>query len=359
MKNLLLHVALLLLGALFPVSSPLAQQLGRCAHSTGNGLVRGTIALPPTLSIPRDAPNGTPLWDSGWKGFSETTIDCYLPGYVSGTHAGGIGAAVAGHTSNGFPSVFATNVPGIGISVFWCNQPLGNCNSNPTQITPLPSLSWLVAAPARYPLSTNWRVRLIKTDDIDVSAGTLTIGDISTETVTVGGTSEVSYSDLVVTTLSLIGSSQIIGLGCEVNADSRSIDVRLPPVAKADFEYSAIPWANDKAKTFNINLLCDSGVKVSYQVDGTQTSAGGVGNILANSSGKGMASGVGVALFKGDLSGITQLQLGSKFLHTTTSSGNTPVKIPLTARYFRTAASLSAMGSGLVSTTAFFTLFYE
>jgi type 1 fimbria pilin len=82
-----------------------------------------------------------------------------------------------------------------------------------------------------------------------------------------------------------------------VNADSRSIDVRLPTVAKTDFDASPIPLANDKAKAFNINLLCDSGVKVSYQVDGTQTSAGG-GNVLANSSGKGMASGVGVALFR-------------------------------------------------------------
>jgi type 1 fimbria pilin len=92
-----------------------------------------------------------------------------------------------------------------------------------------------------------------------------------------------------------------------VNADSRSIDVRLPTVAKTDFDASPIPRANDKAKAFNINLLCDSGVKVSYQVDGTQTSAGS--NVLANSSGKGMASGV----FKGDLSSTTQLQLGSKF----------------------------------------------
>ena len=196
-------------------------------------------------------------------------------------------------------------------------------------------------------MKTNWRVRLIKTDDIDVSAGV----------VTIGGASAMSYNHLVVTTLSLIGSSQITGLGCEVNADSRSIDVRLPTVAKTDFDASPIPRANDKAKTFNINLLCDSGVKVSYQVDGKQTSAGS--NVLVKSSGKDMASGVGVALFKGDLSSTTQLQLGSKFLHTTTSSGNTPVKIPLTARYFRTAASLSAMGSGLVSTTAFFTLFYE
>ncbi|EHN65611.1 fimbrial protein [Comamonas testosteroni] len=334
----------LLLIALLWGPSALAQE--GCTFAGSSQKVQATVALPSTLSIPRNAPNGTPLWDSGWKGFSgANTIDCSA-GRVRGSHAGGIGAAVPGHISNGFSSVFATNVPGIGVSVFWCNQMLATCNPNPALITPLPSLAWPVEA-RRYLLNTNWRVRLIKTDDIDVSAGV----------VTIGGTSAVSYNHLVVTTLSLIGSSQITGLGCEVNADSRSIDVRLPTIAKTDFDASPIPRANDKAKAFNINLLCDSGVKVSYQVDGTQTSAGS--NVLVNSSGKDMASGVGVALFKGDLSSITQLQLGSKFLHTTTSSGNTPVKIPLTARYFRTAASLSAMGSGLVSTTAFFTLFYE
>ncbi len=343
MRNMLLHVAWLLLGALLPVSSPLAQVPG-CNFTKGNQVVPATIALPSTLSIPRNASNGTPLWDSGWKVFPRTTITCVVRGKVKGTHAGGIGAAVPGHTINGFPSVFDTNVPGIGVSLFWCNE-FGTCPSDPTP--PLSSLSWQVAEITEYPLNTNWRVRLIKTDDIDVSAGA----------VTVGGTSAVSYSELVVTTLSLTGSSQIIGLGCEMNADSRSIDVRLPTIAKTDFEDSPIPRANDKAKTFSINLLCDSGVKVSYQVDGTQTSAGS--NVLANSSGKGMASGVGVTLFKGDLSSITQLPLGAKLLNNTTSSGNTRVKIPLTARYVRTAASPSAMGSGLVSTTAFFTLFYE
>lgn len=112
-----------------------------------------------------------------------------------------------------------------------------------------------------------------------------------------------SYADLGVTTFPLTGSSQITGLGCEVNAGSLSIDVRLPTIAKTDFDSSPIPRANDKAKTFSINLLCDSGVKVSYQVDGTQTSAGS--NVLANSIGKGMASGVAVTRFRGDLNSIT------------------------------------------------------
>lgn len=337
-----MRIFLLLIALLWGPSALAAEG---CTFRPGSQIAQATVALPSSLSIPRNASNGTPLWDSGWKRFSDATIECDVRGMVTGIHAGAIGAEVPGLANhNGLPYVFATNVPGIGVSVFWCNQML--CNPNPTQITPLPSLNWPVDAPTRYPLSTNWRVLLIKTDDIDVSAGV----------VTIGGSSEVRYNNLAVTKLSITSSSQITGLGCEMNADSRSIDVRLPTIAKTDFD-APIPRSNDKAKTFNINLLCDSGVKVSYQVDGTQTSAGS--SILANSSDEGMASGVGVMLFEGDLSSTTQLQLGSKLVHGTTSLSSTRVKIPLTARYVRTAASPSAMGSGLVSTTAFFTLFYE
>lgn len=318
-----------------------------CTFQSGNASVLANMALPATLSVPRNATNGTVLWDSGWKGYSGTTIYCNASGTVKGGHANSIGAAVPGYTSNGFASVFKTNVAGIGISVFWCNQPIANCNPDPTKITPLPNLAWNVSA-VQYPLNTNWRVRLIKTEDIDASAGA----------VSVPGLSYVSYADLGVTTLMLTGTSQVSGLGCDVNADSRNIDVRLPTIAKTDFDASPIPRDNNKAKSFKINLLCDSGVKVSYQVDAAQTT--GDGNVLANATGKDMATGVGVTLFMGDQSSITRLPLASKFLHTTTASGGSaPVSIPLTARYYRTAASAAAMTPGLVSTTATFTLFYE
>ncbi|MCP1649076.1 fimbrial protein [Pseudomonas nitroreducens] len=334
---------LILLLALFCAPSALAAV---CTFQSGSASVLATMALPATLSVPRNVTNGTALWDSGWKAYSGTTINCSAAGTVKGGNATGIGAAEPGYTSNGFASVFKTNVPGVGVSVFWCNQPTADCNPDPSKVTPVPSLAWNVSA-VQYPLNTNWRVRLIKTADIDASAGA----------VSVPGLSYISYADLGVTTLMLTGTSQISGLGCEVNADSRNIDVPLPTIAKTDFVDSPIPRANDKAKTFKINLLCDSGVKVSYQVDGAQTT--GDGNVLANASGTGMATGVGVTLFIGDLSSVTRLPLASRFLHTTTSSGNLPVSIPLTARYYRTAATPAAMGAGLVSTTATFTLFYE
>ncbi|MNC81458.1 hypothetical protein D3C81_2079130 [compost metagenome] len=53
------------------------------------------------------------------------------------------------------------------------------------------------------------------------------------------------------------------------------------------------------------------------------------------------------------------LFLGVKFQYVQTSGATQGVSIPLTARYYRTAANSSDMTSGLVSTTATFTLFYE
>lgn len=301
-----------------------------------------TMALPASVSVPRNATNGAILWDSGWKDYSSTNVYCNTADTVHGINAASIGEPVPGYTSNGVPSVFKTNVPGVGISVFWCYQYPATCNPE----IPLPSLSIAFQA-LLHQVSSKWRVRLVKTGDIDASAGA----------VSVAGASIVATTDVIMAILTLTGTTQISGLGCEVNADSRNIDVRLPSIARTDFDSSPIPSSNDKAQAFNINLLCDSGVKISYQIDGAQ--AIGDGYVLANASGAGMATGVGVTLFKGGVGSNTPLPLATKFLHSSTSVSATPVSIPITARYYRTAASSAAIVPGLVSATATFTLFYE
>lgn len=337
---------LIFLLLLLPVPSAVAAV---CTFNSGTTAAIASISLPSTLSIPRDAANDTPLWDSGWRGFADVKFQCTGSGAVHGELAAGIGASVPGYTSVGFPSVFETNVPGIGVSVFWCNTLTADCNPDRTKITPPPSLNvnWSVG-PSQRTMRTNWRVILVKTAHIGVNPGTLTIA----------GQSRVSYIDLGVTTLSLTGNSQILGLGCEINSNNLNIDVPLPTVQVSDFnDASPVPIGSARARAFSIGLLCDSGVKVNYQVDGPQS--GDANNVLANASGTGMATGVGVQLFEGDVNSTTVLQLGSKKLQSTTTQGNTPVNIPLTAKYYRTAADVASITPGLVSTTAVFTLTYE
>ncbi|MNJ18093.1 Fimbrial protein [compost metagenome] len=328
---------------LFLLVSPSIFAAG-CKFENGYSTSEYALALPASITIPRNATNGAVLWDSQWQQASTPHVTCSSTGTVSGALASGIGAPVPGYTSNGFSSVFQTNIPGIGISVFWCNEPNASCDPDLAKNTPLPNLAIPVKVKTYTP-PNYWRVRLIKTGNIDASAGVLSASGVST----------ITYIDIPEARLTLTGGTAVTGLGCEVNADSRNIDVRLPTIAKTDFVGGPVVQASDKARTFAINLLCDPGVKVAYQVDGYDAPT----DVLANASGPGMATGVGVRLYRGDVNSSDTLFLGVKFQYVQTSGATQGVSIPLTARYYRTAANSSDMTSGLVSTTATFTLFYE
>lgn len=324
-----------------------------CFFRVGSDTVSASIALPATLSIPRNAASGTPLWDSGWQGFGgDLRIGCQPSDLVRGFNAAGMGLPVPGHVSNGYLSVYATNVPGIGVSVYWCDMGQLICPTDPGQTTPLRGLNHPFGdAPWDFwgtLVRPHWRVRLVKTGDIDASAGA----------VTVGGQSEIGYGSVNVATLSLTGSTQITGLGCELRSDSLNIDVSLPTVFTSDFHYLLpVPSNTARARAFSIGVVCDAGIKVNYQVDGPRDNA--ASDVLANASGAGMATGVGVQLYKGGLSSTEVLPLGAKVFVRETSNGNESVRMVLTAKYYRTALDNAFISPGLISTTATFTMIYE
>ncbi len=330
--------------------APATHAATTCAFQTGS-VAAGNVVLPATLSIPRNATRGTILWDSGQRLVGSNTVRCLGPGQTIGHHAAGIGMAVPGFTGiGGRSTVFETNVPGIGVSLFWCH--MTDCTNDPAASIPLPSFAsspgWAIATGV-YHLKNHWRALLIKTGDIDVSPGTITID----------GLSSISYVDQVLSTMTLTGSTQVTGLGCEVNPSSLNIDVLLPTISKEDFSAALPNPPGDRAaRAFSIDLLCDRGVKVNYLIDGVRS--GAASNVLANADGQGMATGIGVQLFQGDASSSTVLALGSKVMHVKTATHDgVPVTIPLAAKYYRTAASIAAIGPGRVSTTATFTLTYE
>ncbi|MEL7939652.1 fimbrial protein [Pseudomonas delhiensis] len=311
-----------------------------CSFDSGYMTSQLSMSLPATISVPADATPGTELWSSGWVAASGNNITCNSNGYVSGALAAGIGAAVPGFTnSSGYPSVFKTNIEGIGISVYWCNN--ASCNPLYNNVTPIPSLAWSVIG-TQYPLKNSWWVRLVKTGPI-LNGGQLQVS----------GTSTVSYQNLAVTQLTFTGATAVTSRACEINPDSQGITVPLPTVLRSDFPSGLGVLAdNSKARAFKINLRCDNGVKVWYQIDGTTS-----GNqVLNNASGAGMASGVGVQLFYGDASSTLVQPLATRALQTTTSSANQAVSIPLAAKYYKTSSGMTA---GQVAVTATFTLTYE
>jgi len=333
MKKIFLF-CLLLLGGLSTTA------WASCSFDSGYMTSQLSISLPATISVPVDATPGTELWSSGWVSGSDNSVTCNSSGVVSGLLAGGIGAAVPGFTnSNGYPSVFQTNIEGIGISVYWCNN--ANCNPDYNNVTPISSLAWSVSA-TRYALKNSWWVRLVKTGPI-LNGGQLQVS----------GTSGVSYQNLPVTQLTLTGATTVTSRACEINPDSKNITVPLPTVLRSDFPAGlGVLTDNSKARAFQINLRCDSGVQVWYRIDGASS-----GNqVLDNASGPGMASGVGVQLFLGDASSTLVHPLATRALIATTTGAGQAVSIPLAAKYYKTASTVTG---GQVAVTATVTMTYE
>ena len=106
---------------------------------------------------------------------------------------------------------------------------------------------------------------------------------------------------------------------------------------------------------FNIALTCSTGVKVSYQIDGVSSVYSQSNGILNNSTGAGMATGMGVQILDGT-GANPPMPLSTKKLAFTTSSSNQPVSIPLVAQYYKTAMSISP---GQVQVQATFSMYYE
>lgn len=345
MKKLLF----LLLCQILLLASPLAQ--ADCTFVSG-GAVGTTIALPARLGVPSDTPNGTVVWSSGWTGSQSFHLRCSDSGVVSGTLAGGIGGAVSGFANaRGYPSVFATNVPGIGISVYWCNRG-ANCNTNYNNVTPIPSLaaSWgIVDVNAEgvpyfyYDLMSSWWVQLVKT-------GTITPGTLS-----VAGRSSIAYFGLPSANLMVAGNTLVQTLGCQISPTN--ITVALPTVNTHDFSDSSPTLGSNISAPFNISLTCDAGVQVVYEIDGTLTGTG-ADNVLANATGSGMARGIGVQLLRGGPGSDSVMPIGTSIAYGNRTSGSGSVNIPLTARYYRTAP-VASLVPGLVSVTATFTVLYQ
>ena len=67
-------------------------------------------------------------------------------------------------------------------------------------------------------------------------------------------------------------------------------------------------------KQFEAALKCDPGIRPSYQIDELHPSA--VADVMANDSGSGMATYVGVRLYRDGPEGMEGVPLSKRVLHT-------------------------------------------
>lgn len=313
-----------------------------CSFDGGYSPAVTTITMSDWIRFGKDIPNGAELWSSGWRSSPGPAITCDTTGVVSGILPAGVGEPVPGYTnSSGFPSLFKTNIPGLGISIYWCNNT--SCNPDYNNVTPLPSLAWNVQ-PTHYPLSSSFWIRLVKYDNITITEGALQVP----------GEALVKYQNLTVAKLNIVSNLTLEPITCTLN--SSNITVALPSIWKRDLS-AASPIVTDssKGKEFSLDLMCDWGVRVKYKIDGPSNLV--LPGALTNSEGPDMARGVGIQLLQGDLATGLPLSLG-EILEGPIASFESAVKIPLAARYYRDVPAEEVV-PGRISIAATFTLYYQ
>ena len=93
----------------------------KCSFKQGYMKSVYKVELPADLDFPQDLAPGRMLYSSAWQNATGVRIACNASGRVSGRVAGHIGPLleVPGWYNGGMHS---TNVPGVGVAVYWCNR---------------------------------------------------------------------------------------------------------------------------------------------------------------------------------------------------------------------------------------------
>lgn len=300
------------------------------ASCSGGDALRTNHTLPATITLQRDAPIGTVLYDTnGWIGGGKAlSVSCSgKPVWFSDGFRGGMVKTALEH-------VYETGVPGIGVKVSWSNNgrnPPATMNGGRYMQDPPAEMT---ISNTTYVPAQQWWIQLIKIGPIE--SGTFQIKP-----------ARVFYHNLLTNELTFTPSQLVFNKqGCRLQ--NPSITVKLPVSNLHHFKgVGSSAWE----RAFDVSLECDPDIRISYQIDGQQV----VDSVLRNGPGANMATGIGVQLLKGGDAG-TPLVLGAKTHHMNMGSSGGVSQIPLIARYYQTDPDIVP---GAVMATATLTLFYE
>lgn len=332
------------------------------------------IIIPSPISVARDYSGGFQAI-SGWVSSSTAATTC------TSTPDGSLvrfGTAVAVSPNAGLQSigtldgfsVYKTSLDNIGVQInqsyvvggctgaFWANYPWGMYPGLPAQY---PYLGWgcQQTATATGSYTAQYRARLVQfgpvvAGTVDQSIlGTFTI--VRTVTGTINGVE--NYNPLYVIPgfpvgSIVLGSVQIIAPTCTVSVE----DVELKTVMWSDFS-SATTLANTP---FQFNLSnCPAGMtNFTYRIDPVTTAIDPANGVFANSTGTGMAQGVGLRLTDGTGSAAVRLDGTNYTVSNYSSAAGGAASIPMYVSYFRTGTAAQVTG-GMVRGTAQLTLYYR
>ena len=144
-----------------------------------------------------------------------------------------------------------------------------------------------------------------------------------------------------------IASFNVKSVACSVK--NTAIAVPMGAIVKGAFKGPGT-WPDDaNTRSFGIDLACDAGTKINFQIDGSAQDASR--GILNLTGGNGSATGVGIQLLYKDAPLVL-----SSVINNGVVSGSGNYSIPIKARYYQTASNIT---SGTAKASATFTLTYQ
>ena len=334
------HVCRYWLTILLPVLALMVPGIALAA--CGGSRADSVFTMPSSLTVKRDAPNGTILWDSGgWVGSARATVNNCVPsedltwGYYSPMTE-----------VSGMPGVYATNVPGIGIQAYWLNTNAQNpgYGGSPSHLMTSPrSNQGNVGATTFTPVSRFW-VRLIKT------------GKASSGTVSFANPLAAAWYGGFLSNAVTFTNTNIIVNSVTCTTPSVTLDLGTYPSTSLPSVGSVTPGVN-----FNVNLNnCPGDTTVSYMF--TSWEAQSTPGLVAARSANSTSSGVGVRMMWQNDTPIDLSTAYNAFYNTsgnqvtnTGSGGN--FTIPMRARMYR--MSSGPISPGTVWAEVEFTMWYQ
>lgn len=307
---------LLLSSALLLMASQSAMALN-CNTNTTTPAERSRELIFTDVVVQQNAPAGTVLattWSGGYasgKGFMTCTTTWQLATQLP------LFPTLSSYGNN----VYNTNIAGVGLkmSTYQSGEPLPLNKSIPGNV-------------------------LFKLDGIGITGQLIktTAGATGTGTINGGQVAKMSIVSNPILFAELnMWTTKVTAGSCTIN--TTTINVKLDPATTDNFSGAG---STAKPKNFNITLNCNSGTSIKLTLEGKRAGPTGV---LGLNTGKDQASGIGIQLLKG----TTPVALGTKLNFGTSGSGTT--QLPLTARYYQTAAIVP----GTTNTSATFTVEYN
>lgn len=263
----------------------------------------------------------------------------------SGGRSIGVFSNAAQRPVPGFPDVYETNVPGVGIKVFRDSGAIQSYYPHSINFAANRTISLI---------GGQFRVQLIKTAAQTGSGVIAPLGRFTTYYFDGDG----SGRPLLTSTFKGTGTT-VVSPTCEVQAGSRNIAVDFGSVPNTSFTGVGSRAVN---RDFDIRLNCQGSnvagfqAKIGIRLDADQDSSNMPGvtrlEVAANS-----ANRIGIELVQREGTSERQIQFGSAIKIGTTAPGTNTMVLPLRARYVQTESG--SVGPGVARGSATFTLMYE